>query len=388
MAESRSKNKSPVAQQQARRGRIIGIVALSLVAVLAVILLTSFLYKKGRGEPWEPFAFIFGKNEEPTLPPLPTDPPALLTSLMDLSTTETGESSPVPDTTTESESETPELTETESPEETTTEEATPEETTTEEATPEETTTEETTPEETTTEETTPEETTPEETESESPEESTTQEPLDESSLSAHLQAAGLDESILEGSQLVVVRGLADLNCALYFFEKDGDDWILSAAVPATKGILGTDGIRADKKPGDQSVPAGYFSFGPVYGMADSAVTNMDYHHFESGDEWVTDTKSIYYNQLANTHQEDMDWKEAIDFFPLADQFKYAVLIGYNGGESPNKTLGLSIFLNLRSAEETGSSIGVKESTLFAILQWLSPEADPHILIYQDETASQ
>ncbi len=355
MAESRSKEKSPLAQQRARRLRILLIVVGSVFTMLLVFLLTSFLYKSGRGEKWEPFAFLFGKTQEATLPPLPTMPSELISSLI-------GETDTTGETPSASESAVSETSESAAPE----------------TTPSESESDETTSQEETTAET---ETSP--VESQSREESG-DDPQDVHDLKTHLQLAGLEESALIGSQLVVVRGEGESRCTLYFFEKEEDKWVLSSAVPAANGVLGKDGIRLLKEPGDKVTPAGYFALGPAYGMSSSAVTSMEYHQFQSGDVWVTDPASAYYNRLANTHQEDMDWVGSLSFLSQLDAYKYAVLINFNPGGASN-TSGTSVFLNVQTGDETAGDIAVREATLFSLLQWLSSEEDPHILIYQYET---
>ena len=72
---------------------------------------------------------------------------------------------------------------------------------------------------------------------------------------------------------------------------------------------------------------------------------------------------------------------------MSDAFKYAVLIQYN--TSPiDPALGSAIFLNVATDQDSNGSIGARESTLFALLQWLTPESDPHILIYSYEAVQE
>ncbi len=420
MAESRSKSKSPLAQDRQRKKKIFVYAAVGVLAVLTVGLLTSFIYKTSRGEKWQPLAFLFGTTEAPTLPVSPTIAPIdVLISIADSTTTAPSASvsdttknyDPFPifteaDTTAGDETAAPvtdEPTAVETtPEETTTEEPTTEEPTTEEPTTEEPTTEEPTTEEPTTEEPTTEEPTTEAPTTEAPtteaptteaptteapttEEPTTEAPVifDGTDLAAHLEAAGLSEDQLTGSQLVIVRGTENGRCLLYFFEKDGEGWSMTSAVAAANGNLGEDGIRSDKLPGDKVTPAGYFSLGPAYGMASSAITSMEYHQLQSGDIWVTDPSSAFYNSLRNDHEPDADWKHGISMVTQDGTYKYAVLVQYNMPET-DPARGVGVFLNMNSGSSTDGSIGLMEVTMFTLLQWLSPDADPHILIYRGQ----
>ena len=390
MAESRSKDKSPLAQNRQRRKKIIFFSILTLVAIICVYLLTSYLDKSSRGEKWRPFAFLFGQTEELTLPHSPTIPLDVLISIAN-STTKAPTSPSVIQSTAES----PADTKGEDPSAATREEPTATEEiitipVTEAATTEEPTTEEPTTETPVTEEpTTPEPTTPEPvpetTEADTEPEETTEaaEPFDETDLSSHLKEAGLPEDQLEGTKLVVVRCLKDGHCTLYFFDKAADAWSLAAAVPASNGKYGAGGLSVDKLPGDKTTPAGYFELGPVYGMQPGDITKMPYHQFQSGDVWVTDPASKYYNSLQNDHDPAADWKQSISLLTQDETYKYAVLVAYNHPEA-DPARGTSVFLNVGTGNPTDGSIGLKEATLFTLLQWLSPDTDPHILIYQGQ----
>ncbi|MBO4873296.1 MAG: hypothetical protein J5496_07760 [Lachnospiraceae bacterium] len=385
MAESRSKEKSPVEQDRLRRRKIILFSVLTVLTLFCVYLLTSYLDKTKHGEKWTPFAFLFGTTAEPTLPISPTIPLDVLLSIAEAGTG-TAPVSSVP-VSTETETDAVITSEETVPPESVTEEPT-EEPTTEEPTTEEPTTEEPTTEEPTTAEPTTEETTaaPLPTEGPTTEESvptTTEEtePFEETDLAAHLKEAGFSEDQLVGTQLVAVRCLDEAHCTLYFFDKTEDGWTMAAAVPAAGGYFGAGGLSAEKLPGDQTTPAGYYPLGPAYGMLPSAVTKMTYHQFQSGDVWVTDPSSAFYNSLQNNHDPAADWSQSLSLLTQDETYKYAVLISYNCPE-PDPALGTAIFLNAGPQAATDGSISLKEATLFTLLQWLTDEDDPHILIYQ------
>lgn len=376
MAESRSRYKSPIEQHRKRVRKIALYIGIAVLAVAAVGLLTSYLYSASHGEKWRPFSFLSGTKTAPTLPIQPSIVPVdVLVSIADGSTS-------VPVTSTEAAQTVP--TETAAPV-STPEETAPPQSETPPVITEPPVTDEPSSAEPITEEPTPEETTPEETTTETPTEppveTTTEEPFefDETELSSHLKEAGLAEEALKGTQLVIVRGTTGTRCVLYCFEKGADGWQLSAAVAGGSGYLGSGGISAERKPGDQTTPAGYFALGPAYGAASSAITALDYHQLESGDVWVSDPASAHFNSLQNDHDPDADWGQSINLLTQAGIYKYAILINSNPASDPAH--GCSVFLNLASSSTDGS-VALREVTLFSLLQWLSPEADPHVLIYQ------
>ena len=367
MAESRSKDKSPLAQDRNRKKRIVLFSLLGVLALICVILLTSYLYTTKRGEKWTPFAFLFGTSAELTLPYSPTIPLDILIPIAE------GETptfpTRAPSDISEDDTQGGFFTEASDNSETALPESSPEETTSEAPTTEEPTTEEPTTEAPVTEEPTPEETTTEEV------------VFDEADLAAHLAQAGLEESMLEGTQLIVVRATSTSEGIVYFFEKGSDGWVFAAAVPNANAQLGEGGISGVRSAGSSVTPSGLFTVGPAYGTASAAITAMEYHALLSGDVWVTDPKSSHYNTLCNLHEVDQDWTSSIELTKQPDIYKYAIQVNYNAPEA-DRALGTSVFLNVTAGTPTDGSIGLKEATLFSLLQWLSPEAAPHILIYR------
>ncbi|MBO4872410.1 MAG: hypothetical protein J5496_03235 [Lachnospiraceae bacterium] len=379
----------------------------TVLVIFLVYLSTSLIYKISRGETWNPFSFLTRSTTEAQLPTVPTVPvnaltstppkapndptlPVLTTTALDTSetsaptedteetTTEavSGESTDATDETDVTEEPTEETSE-EPTEEPTTEEPTTEEPTTEEPTTEEPTTEEPTTEEPTTEEPTTEPTT------EAP---STEWVPDFTVLADHLRLAGMEEADLKGTQLIIARGSFGGECLLYFFEKTGDDWVLTDAVPGAKAEISFTGVSTSRPAGSSNTPGGYYAIGPAYGQGPSAFTAIPYQQIREGDQWVTDPDSAYYNQLAGADVKK-DWKSSIDLSVMSDAFKYALQIQYN--TSPiDPALGTSIFLNVQTDRESDGSIGTRESTLFALLQWLKPEGDPHILIYPYEAVQE
>ena len=174
---------------------------------------------------------------------------------------------------------------------------------------------------------------------------------------------------------------------LYFFEKEGEEWRLSEAVPAAAAVLGKNRIVKDKSAGSTDIPAGYYPLGPVFGLGDKALTSLPYHQIQEGDAWILDPASEYYNQLVDTAQIKKDWNTALHLGLQHDIFKYAILVGYNTKPVSPKS-GTAVFLNVHGDTEPAASVSIPEPTLFSLLSWLKAEADPHILIYDHETDTQ
>ncbi|MBQ4425440.1 MAG: L,D-transpeptidase family protein [Lachnospiraceae bacterium] len=373
--ETASEEEEPLPRSGSRTGRILMYAFFILLAFLAIYMTASAIYASKSGKSFDPFGFL--KGSKPTLPQLPvvsivpTQPTTLPTQIpvnpADLSEESLSEaveslltSEPVlsseetvlPEDTSFSEEESSSETEAVTSEESSaTEEPTTEEITTEELTSEET----------------EEPTTPSE----------TQDPLD---LLTHLNAAGMTEEELVGTQLIVVQSSDTADCKLYFFEKTEDGWTVSPAVSATKGVLGRGGLKKDKQEGDNCTPIGYFLLGPAYGAAESALTALDYHQIIDGDVWVTDPSSSHYNQLCRRNQADADWQGCEDMYALLRFYKYCILINYNT-DPVVPGAGSAIFLHVQDDVDTSGCVSTSEAIMFAIFGWLDPANEPHILIY-------
>ena len=359
----------------------------TLLVLFLVYSSTSLIYKISRGESWDPFAFLKRPSTtEQKLPTVVTVPPQVLTSLIQESSTEAPTAPPAAVTST-----TAVTTET-SPEaisETTSEASTKASTeATTEATTEAPTTETTTAKATTevpATETTAKATTESSTGTDASTDplSTESEP-DFTQLSNHLSLASFPADQLAGSQLIIVQGRKESHAILYFFEKEGGEWGLSEAVPAASAVLGKNRIVKDKSAGSTDIPAGYYPLGPVFGLGEKALTSLPYQQIQENDCWITDPASTYYNQLVDASLVKKDWISSLDLGILSRIYKYAILVAYNT-QPVSPKLGTAVFLNVQGDTEPAASISLPEPTLFALLSWLTAEADPHILIYEYET---
>lgn len=383
MPNSRSKYSDAAVSRRKSIVRDVLFGVLIGLAVIFVVLTGRFIYEKSRNPDYR-LADLFGATTAGTLPTLPTFP---IASVDASSAPDT-----LPDTSAFSTEETEETSDEETTEETpeeTSEEATTEEVSSEESTEAETKTAETTAEETTEpsgEETTAAETTPEETTTEetTPEETT--EPVivnDPSDINYHLLRYNMDENDLADCRQLVVVSSSGTQCILYFFDKNDDGWSLSEAIPSAPGVLGRNGVTTSKQEGDGCTPAGYYALGPCYGEDAASGIAMEYHQIVEGDYWVDDASSEYYNSFVHVddYESRVGWNSGENLFDLLRYYRYMVVIRYNM-DPVVPGAGSAIFLHCQAGDtDTSGCVSTKEATVFAILRWLSPDADPHILIY-------
>ncbi|MBQ6293696.1 MAG: hypothetical protein IJK77_07510 [Lachnospiraceae bacterium] len=401
MPNSRSKYSEAAVARRKSMVRDIVLGVLIGLAVIFVVMVGRFIYEKGKNPDYR-LADLFGITTEGTLPTLPTLPINDLTlpsssetlpetdsseETAEMSTEETADSTTeadTEDTATETTAEPDTASDTTEPaSESETVKESAEATTEESKAPTEATPEETTPQESSSEEgTTPEETTEEET----TEEATT-EPwevlTDPSDINYHLTRYNMDEKDLGDCRQLIAVQSSGTQCMLYFFDKGEKEWALSNAIPSAPGVLGENGVTTSKQEGDGCTPAGFYALGPCYGEEESSPTAMEYHQIVEGDYWVDDAASKFYNTFVHeaVFEERFGWETGEDLFASLRYYRYMVVIGYNT-DPVVPGAGSAIFLRCQADDETTSgSVGTKEATVFAIMRWLDPETDPHILIY-------
>lgn len=200
-------------------------------------------------------------------------------------------------------------------------------------------------------------------------------------LLAHLAAAGRNPESLQGSQLLVVKGLEKPKCIVYAYEKTAEGWRALDWLSGIPGIMGRDGMN-DHTPEDHKyTPIGYFGLGPAYGEAAWEDTGLEYYQIQSEDYYVVDPNSKYYNQLYKSHYDDKDWEYAEEMISLLEFYEYCIYVQHNVNPIiPNE--GSAIFVHIdRLDNSTSGCIGVEKWVMQALFKWMRAEADPHILLY-------
>lgn len=125
---------------------------------------------------------------------------------------------------------------------------------------------------------------------------------------------------------------------------------------AINGVCGENGIAADKKEGDKKTPEGFFSPIMAFGIKDDPGSKIKYHKLETGDYWVDDSKSKFYNKLVNSYTTAKDWNSAEDMLATAPHYNYGIALDYNIEGVPHK--GSAIFIHcMKSDQDTAGSAG-------------------------------
>lgn len=161
------------------------------------------------------------------------------------------------------------------------------------------------------------------------------------------------EAAEEADQMIVAVGTGGCNADVYYYQKDQEEqWNL---VWKEAGIVGRNGVTAEKAEGDGKTPCGTYSFTMAFGLKDDPGSILPYHKIQAGDFWVDDPESAYYNQLVNTSQTAADWDSAENLPACEPYYNYALALNYNPDCIPGK--GSAIFLHCYTASPDNGSAG-------------------------------
>lgn len=156
----------------------------------------------------------------------------------------------------------------------------------------------------------------------------------------------------DADQMIVVVGTGGCQGDVYYYSKTNDSWDL---IWKEAGIVGRNGISADKAEGDGKTPAGTYSFPMSFGLKENPGSILPYHQVVKGDYWVDDGDSAYYNQLVNTSVTPKSWKSAENMASASPYYNYALALDYNKDRIPGK--GSAIFLHCFTAKADNGSAG-------------------------------
>ena len=166
-----------------------------------------------------------------------------------------------------------------------------------------------------------------------------------------------------------------------FTWKDGM-WVSEMTCPAW---VGQNGITATKAEGDGCTPAGTFDV--LFYMASTDQNSaMTFYQVRSGDVWVEDADSQYYNTLQNGTG---DWKSSSDMYAhlTGGTFSASIVFSYNGdcrtAGSATAGAGSAIFIEGVSETELGptwGSVCISQQNMTWLLSLLDASRNPTVTI--------
>lgn len=193
-----------------------------------------------------------------------------------------------------------------------------------------------------------------------------------------LKKYGLSIEDVAGEQLLLLAYAPGESKLCLYDKNNAGMWKLMDSFPAN---VGKNGVTDDKAEGDKATPIGFYRIGLAFGIQSQPDTVWTYRQVTPDSYWVDDPDSVYYNTWVEG-TENKDWDSAEHLIDATAAYAYAMVIEYNTDPIvPGK--GSAIFLHVGD-HPTAGCISVAQSHVLAILKWLKPEANPHILIADTE----
>ena len=134
------------------------------------------------------------------------------------------------------------------------------------------------------------------------------------------------------------------------------------------GFIGKGGLGKTAD-GDRKTPQGQYHFTRAFGTADAPAmrhSSYTYHKLTDSDYWVGDSKSSFYNKLADASTtRGFDTSKGARLIRQPAANKYALAISYNAQGEPGK--GSGIFLHCSTGGPTMGSVAIPEEAMLQVL---------------------
>lgn len=155
-----------------------------------------------------------------------------------------------------------------------------------------------------------------------------------------------------------------------------------------QGHVGRAGLMHDRRRDSFTSPAGLWALGYAFGNeAPPEGLKLPWRQVTPNSDWVCDDDSPYFN----TWQERGDpaltpWSDDVEHledYPTA--YAWACVIEFNLPPDAVPERGCAIFLHC-GERGTAGCVSLPRAEMGAVLRWLDPEKNPHILITGAQTA--
>ena len=146
--------------------------------------------------------------------------------------------------------------------------------------------------------------------------------------------------------------------------------------------VGKNGVRASRREGDGSTPAGLFPIGrTMYGNSPNPGVAFRYVRLRCGDWWVEDSKSPAYNtfQRVGCGRRPPFRVTTPDMSTSPRAYAHLAVVEYNM-HPVVRGRGSGIFLHVQIGKATSGCISLRRPALLRVLRWLDPGSRPEISI--------
>lgn len=161
----------------------------------------------------------------------------------------------------------------------------------------------------------------------------------------------------------------------YQLKRFNNEWV---CLRDSRAEIGRGGAKKNKIEGDFATPKGLFGFIIAFGMNENPGCVLPYYKLKSGDVWVTDPQSKYYNLLVRKNTVFIDWLSEIELYKRPVRYSYVLVIDYNiSHKEPYK--GSAVFLECSIGKPTDGSIALPRAFMEELMRFV--DGDTKIYIF-------
>ena len=174
--------------------------------------------------------------------------------------------------------------------------------------------------------------------------------------------------------LVIPPNYTSTSAILYFYTKEGNNWVKHTE---TDAYIGLNGLGKTIE-GDKKTPVGVYKFNCYFGIYDNPGTKLPYVKVNQSHYWDGDSNSKRYNTLVNNETyTDFNQSDSEHLIDVNPGYEYALNMDYNKDGTPHKGAGL--FLHCFTERNyTAGCVAIDKNKLSNIYKIINE--DCHIII--------
>ncbi|MDO9380942.1 MAG: L,D-transpeptidase family protein [Nocardioidaceae bacterium] len=188
-------------------------------------------------------------------------------------------------------------------------------------------------------------------------------------------------------QVVTVNRSSGTRARVTYWRRTSTGW--DARRTTTDARIGSGGLVAgsERKQWTSTTPTGTYAMREAFGnSAAPAGTDLPFHRVRTGDYWVQDNASAFYNQLRNRsqggfrHALPSSRRNGSEYLPsYRSQYRWAIVIDFNRPTAVRRK-GSGIFLHVNGSGATGGCVSVPRAFMQDMMELLHPRYEPVIAI--------
>jgi L,D-peptidoglycan transpeptidase YkuD (ErfK/YbiS/YcfS/YnhG family) len=192
---------------------------------------------------------------------------------------------------------------------------------------------------------------------------------------------GITTSIARSQRTVtIVNQTSKTYARVSFWIRTNSACTLSRKFLTTTGRIGYGGTvdGDDRKQGTGTTPLGTYTMTSAFGNGPAPDTWLPYHRVRSGDYWVGDNQSSYYNTLRNKAKGGFRWwlpQSSVDssekLSSYGSQYRYVVVINFNRAPDYQRHYrGSGIFLHVKGSGATAGCVAITATQMRTVMAYM------------------